>query len=70
MIPVEVTIDGVRWETSLFPQGGGYVVPIKAAVRARLGLTEGDAVTIGLEVAVRGGRQLSERDRVDDAQES
>lgn len=66
MIPVEVTIDDVLWETSLFPRDGGYIVPIKAAVRKRLGVSEGDTVTMGLEVAVRGGRHLLERDKVDD----
>ena len=62
MIPVEVTIDSVRWETSLFPKDGGYIVPVKAAVRRRLGLAEGDTVTVGLEVATRGGRQLRDSD--------
>lgn len=56
MIPVEVTIDAVRWETSLFPKDGGYIVPLKAAVRKKLAVGEGDTVTIGLEVAPRGAR--------------
>lgn len=67
MIPVEVTIDSVRWETSLFPKGGGYIVPVKAAVRKRLGLGEGDSVTVNLEVVTRGGRLLPDSDAVMDA---
>lgn len=62
MIPVEVTIGTVRWETSLFPKDGGYIVPIKAVVRKGLAVGEGDTVTVGLEVAVRGGRFVSRLD--------
>lgn len=61
MIPVEVTIDAVSWETSLFPKDGAYVVPVKAAVRTRLGVAEGDIVTVRLAVASRGGRLLLDR---------
>ena len=64
MIPVEVTIGGVRWETSLFPKDGGYIVPIKAVVRTRLGVGEGDTVTVRLDVAPRGGRHLRDTDHV------
>lgn len=64
MIPVEATIATVRWETSLFPKDGGYIVPVKAAVRTKLGLSEGDVVTVRLEVASRSGRLLLERDKV------
>lgn len=64
MIPVEVTIDGVRWETSLFPKDGGYIVPIKAVVRTRLGLGEGDTVTVRLAVVARGGRHLRDTEHV------
>ena len=67
MIPVQVTLDSLRWETSLFPKDGGYIVPIKAAVRKKLGVGEGDAVTVELEVATRGGRLLLDSERVDDA---
>lgn len=64
MIPVAVGIETVRWETSLFPKDGGYIVPIKAAVRKRLGLVEGDTVTVRLDVVPRGGRRLLDTDRV------
>ena len=64
MIPVVVAVRGVRWETSLFPKDGGYIVPIKAAVRRKLAVGEGDMVTVGLDVAPRGGRLLLDSDHV------
>jgi len=48
MIPVRAQIGGTQWETSLFPKDGGYVVPVKAAVRRAEGLDEGDVVTVRL----------------------
>ena len=50
MIPAQVRIGSTRWETSLFPKDGRYVVPIKASVRKAERLEEGDMVTIELEV--------------------
>ena len=48
-VRVEATIDGVTWRTSLFPQkAGGYILPIKAAVRAQAGIAAGDEVTLTL----------------------
>jgi hypothetical protein len=54
MIPVRARIGGTRWRTSLFPKDGGYVVPLKDAVRRAEGIDEGDTVTIWLSVAGRG----------------
>jgi len=51
MIPVRVRIGGSRFESSLFPKDGGYVLPIKDAVRKAEGLAKGDAVTV--ELAIR-----------------
>ena len=50
MIPVEAVIGGTTWTTSLFPKDGGYLVPVKDAVRRSEGLELGDAVTIRLTV--------------------
>jgi hypothetical protein len=50
MIPVTARIGGTRWTTSLFPKDGGYVVPIKDAVRAAEGLEVDDVVTVTLVV--------------------
>jgi hypothetical protein len=50
VIPVEVRIGKTAWKTSLFPKGDLYLVPIKAIVRKAERLSEGDEVTIQLEV--------------------
>ncbi|HST80243.1 MAG TPA: DUF1905 domain-containing protein [Kineosporiaceae bacterium] len=52
-VRVSVTIGGSSWDTSVFPDSkrGTYVLPIKKAVRMAERLTEGDVVTVGLEVA-------------------
>ena len=52
MIPVEVRIGSTRWTTSLFPKNGGYVVPIKDAVRRAEGLELGVEVSVRLHVDV------------------
>lgn len=51
-IRVEVRIGGTDWKTSIFPQreSGGFVLPIKAEVRKRERLAEGDAVTVELRL--------------------
>ena len=51
VIPVRGRIGASAFETSLFPKDGGYVVPIKDAVRKAEGLSLGDVVAI--ELAVR-----------------
>jgi hypothetical protein len=51
VIPVEAHVDDVRFETSLFPKDGGYLLPLKDAVRKPLGLAPGDEVSV--ELAVR-----------------
>jgi hypothetical protein len=53
-LPVEVSIGKTVWQTSIFPdrQAGTYLLPVKAAVRTREGLYEGDMVS--LSVSVRG----------------
>ena len=45
---VEVTIGDTSWKTSVFPhkESGGWILPVKAAVRKAEGLGEGDAVTM------------------------
>ena len=52
MIPVEVRIGSTVWTTSLFPKDGGYIVPLKAAVRRAEGIDVGDTVTVRLTVSV------------------
>ncbi len=53
VIPVAVTLGRTRWETSLFPKDGGYLVPIKTAVRRAEGVGLGDEVELRLRVEVR-----------------
>ena len=50
MIPVTVGLGSSTWTTSLFPKDGGYIVPLKAHVRAREGVDEGQTVTVELTV--------------------
>jgi hypothetical protein len=49
-IRVSATIGDTSWQTSIFPsrESGGYLLPIKAAVRKAEGLVAGDEVTIHL----------------------
>ena len=50
-VRVETTIGGVTWRTSVFPQkSGGYILPVKAGVRRRAGVSAGDEVTVELEL--------------------
>jgi hypothetical protein len=54
MIPVEATISKVAFKTSLFPKEGGYLLPIKAAVRRKADITAGDTISIEMTIqAVR-----------------
>lgn len=50
MIPVTAVLAGTRWTTSLFPKDGGYLIPLKDAVRAAENVEEGSAVTVSLFV--------------------
>ncbi len=52
MIPVRGRIGGTDFTTALWPQDGGYVVPIKDAVRKPERLELGDQVTVRLTVDV------------------
>lgn len=50
MVPVNARIGGTEWTTALFPKDGKYAVPLKAAVRTREGIDEGDTVTLQLRI--------------------
>ncbi|OZM83940.1 DUF1905 domain-containing protein [Pseudonocardia sp. MH-G8] len=58
-IPVRVRIGATEWETSLLPKGGGYVLPVKDAVRRAEDVDQGDTVAVAMSVAPRGGRQAN-----------
>jgi Domain of unknown function (DUF1905) len=51
-VPVVVTIGQTSWKTSIFPvsKRGSYLLPLKAAVRRKEGLAEGDSITISLQI--------------------
>ena len=50
MIPVRGRIGHTEFTTSLWPKDGGYVVPLKDAVRRAEDVQEGDTVSVGLDV--------------------
>ncbi|MFB7330179.1 DUF1905 domain-containing protein [Streptomyces adustus] len=56
VIPVEARVGEVDFATSLFPRDGGYLLPLKAAVRKPSGLTAGDDVTVEMTVRLHGPR--------------
>lgn len=51
VVPVEARIGEVAFATSLFPKDGGYLLPLKDAVRKPHDLSAGDDVTI--EITIR-----------------
>ncbi|WP_369222995.1 DUF1905 domain-containing protein [Streptomyces sp. R39] len=50
VVPVEATLGGVVFETSLFPKDDGYLLPLKNAVRKPQGLGAGDEVRVAMRV--------------------
>ena len=54
MVPVEATIAGVAFTTSLFPKDETYLLPLKVAVRRKTGITAGD--TIAMEMTIQAMR--------------
>ena len=52
-IPVEGRIGSTTFATSLFPKDGGYLVPVKDAVRKAEQLELGDVIDMHLTVDVR-----------------
>jgi Domain of unknown function (DUF1905) len=52
VIPVTARIGEVDFQTSLFPKDGGYLLPLKDAVRRPQRITAGDEVTVELTVVL------------------
>ncbi|MDC2953948.1 DUF1905 domain-containing protein [Streptomyces gilvifuscus] len=50
VVPVEVRIGEVAFATSLFPKDGGYLLPLKNAVRVPQGVAAGDEVAVRMTV--------------------
>ncbi len=51
-LPVRVWIGATTWRTSVFPhrESGGWLLPLKAAVRKEAGVHEGDEIEVTLEI--------------------
>lgn len=52
-VTVEAELLDQRFTTSLFPRDGGYLVPLKNAVRISADLTTGDSVSVRMRVKER-----------------
>ncbi len=50
VIPVVARIGEVEFETSLFPKDGGYLLPLKDAVRKPANVTVGDEVSVEMTI--------------------
>jgi hypothetical protein len=50
VIPVVAQIGHTAFETSLFPKDGGYLLPLKDAVRKPEGISVGDEVTVEVKI--------------------
>jgi hypothetical protein len=50
VIPVTAVVGATRFTTSLFPKDGGYLLPLKDAVRRSEGIAIGDGVHVHLTV--------------------
>lgn len=53
-LPVTVTIQKVSWETSIFydSRSESYLLPLKAQVRKKAGITDDDAVACELKIRI------------------
>jgi len=49
-IPATIRVGAIKATTSLFPKNGGYLVPLKAQVRAASNLRVGEIVAITVEL--------------------
>jgi hypothetical protein len=50
VIPVEATIGGTTFSTSLFPRDGGYLLPLKVAVQRAEGVGVGDTMRVRMRL--------------------
>lgn len=51
-LPVTARIGATTWRTSVFPhrESGGWLLPLKAAVRKEAGIHEGDEIEVTLDI--------------------
>ena len=50
MVPCMVSVGHTHWETSLWPKEGGYILPLKSAVRQTEDIRVGDLIDVELVV--------------------
>lgn len=50
VVPVTITLGSISAKTSLIPRDGGFLVPLKDALRKPNSLNAGDQVTLSLEI--------------------
>jgi hypothetical protein len=50
VVPVTAQIGATEFTTSLIPRDGGYLLPVKDAVRKPAGLRVGDPVTVTVRI--------------------
>jgi hypothetical protein len=55
VVPVEASVGGVAFTTSLFPKDDTYLLPLKAAVRRQANITAGDVVAVEMTIQVVRG---------------
>jgi hypothetical protein len=53
-IPISVTLGKTNWKTSIFPdkKSGMYLLPLKARVRKKEGVVNGDVVVFIIEINI------------------
>ena len=51
-VRVKATIGKTSWDTSIFPDSkeGTYLLPLKAAVRKKEGIFDGDSITFRIQI--------------------
>jgi len=50
MIPCQCTVGATTFETAMWPKDGGYIIPLKKAVRDRESIAVNDDVTVVLRI--------------------
>jgi hypothetical protein len=55
VVPVEARLADTAFTTSLFPRDGGYLLPLKDAVRRAAAVTAGDRVAVAMTVRLGKG---------------
>jgi len=53
VIPVVARVGDIEFETSLFPKDGGYLLPLKDAVRKPQQISEGDEITVQMSLRLK-----------------